>query len=193
MQGVSARADDWLTIDGFANRIRDVVLKTVVTGDQKTLREGLTYLNEGLKACHESGNKVILIGNGGSSAICSHLAIDLSKNHKVRAISFNDFPTLLCLANDFGFDHVFVKQLEFHARPGDCLICISSSGKSINIRSAASYGREHDLKVFTLTGMREGNPLSNLGHVNFWVPATDYGIVELAHATLLHSLVHCCI
>lgn len=191
MQGVSARADEWLTIDGFANRIRDVVLKTQVNG--KSLREGLQYMNEQFKAAHANGNKVILIGNGGSSAIASHLAIDLCKNHGVRAISLNDFPAITCLSNDFGWDHVFVKQLEYHSREGDCVVCISSSGKSMNIRNAAVFAREHGCEVFTFTGMMEANALRNLGHVNYYVPALDYGIVELAHATLLHSLVHCCI
>jgi len=97
------------------------------------------------------------------------------------------------LSNDFGWDKVFEKQLEYHSRSGDCVVCISSSGKSMNIRNAAIYARDHECEVFTFTGMRQGNTLSVLGHVNFWVPAYDYGIVEIAHIILLHSLVHCTI
>jgi D-sedoheptulose 7-phosphate isomerase len=193
MQGVSARADDWLTIDTFAIRIADVVRGTICKGDQSNLRDGLSEMKAQFQATHTAGYKVILIGNGGSSAIASHLAIDLCKNGQIRSVTFNDFPAITCLANDFSYDQVFVKQLEYHARENDCVVCISSSGKSMNIRNAAHYAKELGCRVYTFTGMIEGNALSNMGHVNFWVPSKDYGIVEIAHMTLIHSLVHCCI
>src|SRR5262245_11017429 len=79
---------------------------------------------------HASGNKLIFVGNGGSAAIASHMATDYSKNGNVRSLALNDGAMLTCLGNDLGYDQVFAKQIALHARPGDLVIAISSSGKS---------------------------------------------------------------
>ena len=65
---------------------------------------------------HDGGNKIMFIGNGGSAGIASHLAIDFSKNGGLRALAFNDPSALTCLGNDLGYENVFAKQIEFHAR-----------------------------------------------------------------------------
>lgn len=139
--------------------------------------------------CHVNGAKVIFIGNGGSAAIASHMAVDYTKNGGVRAIAFNDVPTLTCLANDYGYDNVFAKQIEYYATPKDVVAIISSSGRSLNILAAANAARVLGCTVFTFTGMNPNNKLRALGDVNFWVPSADYGIVELTHLSLLHSMV----
>ena len=61
------------------------------------------------------------------------MAIDFTKNGGLRALAFNDGSTLTCLGNDLGYENVFAKQIELHARPGDMLVAISSSGRSANI------------------------------------------------------------
>ena len=109
------------------------------------------------KAAHEAhnaGNKIIFIGNGGSAGIASHLAIDFSKNGGLRALAFNDPSALTCLGNDLGYENVFAKQLEFHARPGDLLIAISSSGTSPNILSAVKEARDARLQGRDLFGLQ---------------------------------------
>lgn len=135
------------------------------------------------------GNTVIFIGNGGSAAIASHMATDYCKNGGVRSIAFSDAPTLTCVANDYGYDNVFAKQLEWHARRGDVVVIISSSGRSLNILAAAEAARTRKCGVVTFTGMNERNALRRRGHLNFYVPDNDYGMVELAHLGLLHSIV----
>ncbi len=82
---------------------------------------------------HEKGRKLLFIGNGGSSAIASHMAIDYWKNGGIRAIAFNDPALLTCLSNDYGYEHVFEKPIEMLAEAEDLLVAISSSGKSPNI------------------------------------------------------------
>ena len=72
----------------------------------------------------------MFVGNGGSAGIASHLAIDFSKNGGLRSLAFNDASALTCLGNDLGYENVFAKQIDFHARAGDLLIAISSSGRS---------------------------------------------------------------
>ena len=74
------------------------------------------------------GCKMMFIGNGGSAAIASHMAIDFTKNGGMPALCFNDGAALTCLGNDFGYEEVFAGQLRAHARKGDVLFAISSSG-----------------------------------------------------------------
>jgi len=139
-------------------------------------------------AAHERGNKLIFIGNGGSAGITSHLATDFSKNGGLRAMAFNDGATLTCIGNDFGYEHVFAKQIEWHARPGDLLIAISSSGRSANILKGAREARERGCGVVTMSGFGEDNPLRLAGDVNFYVRSSFYGFVEVAHLALLHAI-----
>ena len=137
------------------------------------------------------GRKVIFIGNGGSNAIASHMASDICKNGGVRAIAFNDSSALTMLGNDFGYEMVFSKQIEFHGLPGDLLVAISSSGGSSNILAAARRALLMGLELYTFTGAVRSaeNTLRGLGKLNFIVPCTDYGIVELSHASLIHSVI----
>ena len=106
-----------------------------------TLESGCEWVRKAAHEAHNAGNKIIFIGNGGSAGIASHLAIDFSKNGGLRALAFNDPSALTCLGNDLGYENVFAKQLEFHARPGDVLIAISSSGMSPNILGAVKEAR----------------------------------------------------
>src|SRR4051812_27842814 len=129
----------------------------------------------------ERGGRVIFIGNGGSAGIAAHLAIDLSKNASVPAICFSDASMITCLANDYGFEHWLSHAVRLHARAGDCLVAISSSGRSKNIINAVAKARGVGLDVITLSGMTVDNPLRELGDINYWVDSRSYNIVETAH------------
>jgi D-sedoheptulose 7-phosphate isomerase len=137
---------------------------------------------------HDAGNKIMIVGNGGSAGIASHTAIDLSKNANLRALAFNDSSALTCLGNDFGYEHVFAKQIEFHGKPNDLLIAISSSGGSANILNAVAAARARNIRAVTFSGFKADNPLRKSGDLNFYVPASEYGFVEMAHQALLHAL-----
>lgn len=140
-------------------------------------------------AAHERGNKLMIVGNGGSAGIASHSAIDYSKNGNIRTIAFNDGAALTCLGNDYGYEHVFAKQIEFHGRAGDLLVAISSSGKSPNILNATASARGRDIQVISLSGFSPENPLRHAGDLNFYVPSDQYGFVEISHQTLLHAII----
>ncbi|WP_291842024.1 SIS domain-containing protein [Bradyrhizobium sp.] len=129
----------------------------------------------------ERGGRVIFIGNGGSAGIASHLAIDLSKNASVPALCFSDASMMSCLANDYGFEDWLAHALRLSAREGDCLVAISSSGRSANILNAVAKARTMKLDVITLSGMSADNPLRKLGEINYWVDSRSYNIVETAH------------
>jgi D-sedoheptulose 7-phosphate isomerase len=139
-------------------------------------------------AAHDGDNKIMFIGNGGSAGIASHLAIDFSKNGGLRALAFNDPSALTCLGNDLGYQNVFACQLDFHARAGDLLVAISSSGRSPNILAAVATARKRQVGVVTFSGFEEGNELRRAGDVNFYVRSGEYGFVEVAHLSLCHAI-----
>ena len=152
------------------------------------LAEGCDWVRNAAHKAHSAGNKIIFVGNGGSAGIASHLAIDFSKNGGLRSLAFNDASALTCLGNDLGYENVFAKQLDFHARAGDLLIAISSSGRSPNILNAVKAARAHDCKVVTFSGFTEENDLRKSGDINFYVRSREYGFVEVAHLALCHAV-----
>lgn len=153
-----------------------------------TQAAGLSGVIEWIEKLRKKKGKVIFIGNGGSAAIASHEAIDLSKNGGIRAIAFNDAALLTCLSNDYSYAEVFEKSLAMFAEPEDVLIAISSSGKSANILKAADKARSMGCRVVTLSGFKPDNPLRTKGHLNFYVSSESYGMVEVAHLTLCHYI-----
>jgi D-sedoheptulose 7-phosphate isomerase len=173
----------------LANALRDTKV-TDRSSKSLPLEEGCEWVRQAAHETHDAGNKIIFVGNGGSAGIASHLAIDFSKNGGLRALAFNDASALTCLGNDLGYENVFAKQLDFHARSGDMLIAISSSGRSPNILEAVKVARGRDCKVVTYSGFTEDNELRQAGDVNFYVRANknEYGFVEVAHLALCHAV-----
>jgi D-sedoheptulose 7-phosphate isomerase len=137
---------------------------------------------------HAQGNKLMFIGNGGSAAIASHMAADFTKTGNIRTVAFNDSSMLTCLGNDLGYENVFAKQIEMHARQGDMLVAVSSSGRSANILKGVAAARTMGCAVLTLSGFLSDNPLRRLGDVNMWVNTSEYGFVEIAHLALCHAI-----
>jgi D-sedoheptulose 7-phosphate isomerase len=150
--------------------------------------KALTTCVDTIKKAASKGNQVIFIGNGGSSSIASHMAIDFWKNGRIKAVSFNDASQLTCLSNDFGYEHVFEKPIEFFAEKGDVLIAISSSGKSENILRGAKAALARKCYIITMSGFSKANPLRKTGHLNFYVPSDSYGFVEIIHGAICHSI-----
>jgi D-sedoheptulose 7-phosphate isomerase len=136
-------------------------------------------------------NKIILIGNGGSSAICSHVATDLSKNAGIKSISFNDSSLITCLANDYGHENWMKEALKIFAKKGDVIILISSSGQSLNIVNAAKWILKNKYKLITLTGFSSDNKLKkiNFSGLNLWIDSKAYNHVELCHLYILLSVI----
>ena len=133
--------------------------------------------------------KIILVGNGGSAAIASHVTVDFTKAARIRAINFNEADLLTCFSNDYGYEHWVAKALEFYADPGDLAILISSSGKSQNMINGALQAKELGLPLITLSGLGAENPLRQLGDLNLWVESTEYNIVEMTHHVWLLAIV----
>tara|TARA_B100001123_G_C14857731_1_gene846716 strand:+ start:31 stop:615 length:585 start_codon:yes stop_codon:yes gene_type:complete len=126
-------------------------------------------------------NKVIIVGNGGSAAISSHVSVDLTKVVGVKAINFNEADLLTCLSNDYGYERWVEKALEFYSNKGDLVILISSSGSSKNIVLGAKKAKQLGLQLVTFTGFNFNNKLKKYGDLNFWLDSKAYNIIENTH------------
>ena len=156
--------------------------------------ESVNYTNlhkvvDTIRSVSQRKNKLIIAGNGGSAAIASHVSVDFTKAAGIRAINFNEADLLTCFANDYGYDKVFEKAIEFYGDEGDLMILISSSGKSDNIIRAANCAKKLNMEVITFSGFEVNNALRKLGDINFWVDSKAYNIVEMTHHIWLLSII----
>ena len=135
---------------------------------------------------------IIILGNGGSNAVSLHIAEDYSKVLKKRALAFGDAPRLTCYFNDYGVENAYVEFIRDFTTPETLHILISSSGESFNIINCASYCKNNSKDMIILTGFKEDNLLrkfAGVAKMEYWVDSEDYGVVEIAHETLLHSVI----
>lgn len=160
-------------------------------GEALSLDEGAKQAVDLILSVRRASGKIMVIGNGGSAAIASHMQSDLCKAVNVRAMVFNEPPLLTALSNDDGHGRVFERPVELWASPGDLLLAISSSGQSENILRAVRRSTERQCHTITLSGFSPENPLRRLGAVNFYVPSREYGHVEMIHSALGHFLTDC--
>jgi D-sedoheptulose 7-phosphate isomerase len=163
----------------------------VTTGDQGRVLvdEGIGSIVAWIVSLKERSGKALLIGNGGSAAIASHVQNDFCKALGVRALVFNEPPLLTAIANDDGFHDVFRRPIDLWADRDDLLIAISSSGQSENVVTAAAHAKERGCRVVTFTGFSPANRLRQVGTLNIYVPASTYGYVEMAHSVIAHCLI----
>ncbi len=173
-------------IDALAAASSRTIVKGI-SGGVYTLDEGVDQLRRDANYCvKSSGGRIILIGNGGSLAIAQHIATDFCLSGWP-SIALCDPVAITSHTNDFGSNWNFSKQLElYRIDRGDILIAMSCSGNSQNIIDAVNHAR-HKCDVYTFTGMGIGNPIRKMGKLNFWVPSNHYGIVQLAHESILHA------
>ena len=163
----------------------ETIAETINGIDPEELERAATMVRQ----AHDSGKKVILAGNGGSAAMASHVAVDLTKTAGIRAINFNEADLLTCFANDYGYEHWVARALEFYADPGDLAILISSSGASQNMLNGAEQASAMGLAVISLSGFSPDNPLRRLGDLNLWAASDSYNIVEMTHHVWLLAIV----
>jgi D-sedoheptulose 7-phosphate isomerase len=150
----------------------------------------LMQVKDALVKASENGKKVIIVGNGGSAAMASHISVDLTKNAGIRSINFNEPDLITFFANDYGYEHWLEKAVEFYGDKGDVFIGISSSGSSENILNGCRAAREKKFsKVITFSGMNFENPLRKLGDINLWVNSKAYNHIENIHQFWLLAIV----
>jgi D-sedoheptulose 7-phosphate isomerase len=174
-----------MTSNTFISDYFSEIYKNICDIDQSNLDS----IIQRLKFVSNNNGKVIVVGNGGSAAIASHVSVDLTKAAGIRAINFNESDLLTCFANDYGYEHWVAMALHFYADPGDVVILISSSGTSANMLNGAAKSQSMNLHTITCTGFKDDNPLRGLGEINLWVNSAEYNIVETVHQTWLLAVV----
>jgi D-sedoheptulose 7-phosphate isomerase len=139
----------------------------------------------------QKGGKVLICGNGGSAADAQHIAAELvgryeSERRALPAIALTtDTSALTALANDYDFERIFSRQVEALAKPGDCLIAISTSGESKNVLSAVMSARSLDCKVIGMTGSK-GKKLASLSDACLMIPSDRTARIQECHITVAH-------
>ena len=133
---------------------------------------------------------IIIIGNGGSNSVASHISQDYTKQLDKRCISFSDPSRLTCYINDYGRDDAYVEFLKDFADKDTLVILISSSGNSMNVFNCALHCKSSKIQFILLSGFDEDNKLNTFdgGVMKYWVDSHDYGVVETAHQVMLHSI-----
>ena len=175
----------------YLRELNQLMVQTEVTdlaGATLTLEDGANRAIEMITLVKSNSGKVMLGGNGGSSAIVSHVQNDLSEAAGVRSMVFTEDAVLTARANDFGYGSVFERPIELWAEPGDLMVTVSSSGQSENIIRALRLAREKKCNLITFSGFSADNPSRGLGDLNFYVSSSVYGYVETAHMSLIHYL-----
>jgi D-sedoheptulose 7-phosphate isomerase len=158
-------------------------------GEAVDLASATTSVVVDARRAHDAGSKLIFVGVGADAGSASHMAIDFSKNGNVRALSFDASTAITCLGNDLGFENLFAKQLELHARAGDIAIVIGGRGTDETILNAAKAARKLNLKIVTTTASLECSPLSELGDLNFSLATDRSDVATIAQLALCHSWV----
>jgi D-sedoheptulose 7-phosphate isomerase len=144
-------------------------------------------------AAIKSGNKVLLAGNGGSAADAQHIAAELSgrfvKERKaLPGIALTtDTSALTAIANDYGYAHVFSRQVEALAQPGDLFVGISTSGNSQGILNAFEAAKQIGCKTLGLSG-RDGGKMNGLCDLNIVVPSDVTARIQEMHILIGHIL-----
>ena len=151
--------------------------------------EGIQLLIQVFTEHKRKQSRLFFFGNGGSSAIASHMTADFMKNGGMKTYSLYDTSVTTCMGNDYGYEHIFSRPLEFLGNPGDLLVAISSSGNSQNIVNAIQAAEDKEMQVITFSGFQRDNRISSMGTYNIYVPSNQYGIVESIHNLMLQQIV----
>lgn len=179
-----------MTFKEYLNHFSSVLEATVLTNENQEEMDLDHGFNKIVDFLNQSKNEttVYLVGNGGSSGIVSHGAIDFLNACKFKSMALTDNSLLTCLANDYGYENVFSQGLSTLMGNKDVLIAISSSGNSQNIINACETAQSKGATVITFSGFKADNRLRSCGHFNFWLNDQHYGHVEIGHSLLLHYI-----
>lgn len=140
-----------------------------------------------------SGNKVLLIGNGGSAADAQHIASEIVGRYRKERPGYaaialtTDTSALTAISNDYGFEQIFARQIESLGRPGDVLLALSTSGRSPNILAAFAAARRYGLVTVGFTGLN-GKSLHSVCDHLFVAPSDDTPVIQQIHMTAGHAI-----
>ena len=141
----------------------------------------------------KNNKKILLAGNGGSATQASHIAAEFTGKYKLErkalpAIALTtDLAAITAIANDYGFEKIFERQIEAIGQEDDVLIALSTSGNSQNIINAVEKAKKMKIKVIGLLG-KDGGKQKNTSNVEIIVPSENTPRIQEAHITILHII-----
>jgi D-sedoheptulose 7-phosphate isomerase len=176
-------------------RIKDILLESIQVKEEilRTKIKEILDISEIIIDCLKKNGKVIIFGNGGSASDSQHIAAELVGRFKkdrtaLAAVALTTNTSVLTsLANDYGFDIVFARQIEALGQKNDIVIGISTSGKAKNVALGIKQAKKMGIKTVALTG-GDGGELAKLADVSLLVPSSVTARVQEAHITIGHII-----
>lgn len=165
----------------------------VISLIERELTDRIAAAVETTVAALRAGNKLLVMGNGGSAADAQHFVAEIVGRFKMErkalpAIALTtDTSILTAIGNDYGYDLVFKRQVEAHARPGDVVVGISTSGNSPNVLQALTLAREMGCRTMGLLG-KDGGAIKGVSDIDLTVPYDDTPRVQEGHITIIHII-----
>ena len=137
-------------------------------------------------------NRIIILGNGGSNSVASHISQDYMKFHNKKVSILSDPSMITMLTNDFGYDWAYQKFLEYYVEIDTLVIIMSSGGESENMINCLNWCEENKISYGVLTGFSENNTIRKNAKNSLWnyyINSDSYGVVECVHQIFLHGVV----
>ena len=195
----STRAIDSMNGNGETDtNVKSDLVSTSLAEHRATFDAAIENITDDIRAAGDllvetfkRGHKVLVFGNGGSAADAQHLAAEFVGRYETERISLpaialtTDTSALTAIGNDYGFDRIFVRQVESLAVEGDCIVAISTSGNSPNVIAAVMEGRRRGAKVIGMTGAG-GKKLASLCDASILVPSSRTAGIQEVHITVCH-------
>lgn len=186
----------FLSSDGLPD-FQERYLELMKTNIEEAKRINLNSLHEELLKCRSRGGKVIAFGNGGSAANAAHFCTGISYvtrnwENPIKTVCLNQDTILMTsLANDHGYENIFVRQLQVLAHPDDLVVAFTVSGQSFNVVKAIEYAKNKKIKTCAFLGASGGKvlPLVDIP-VHLSSPHTVLGFTEDVHMILCHLLAY---
>jgi len=175
-------------IDTCFHELSDI-LKETLEREKNNIVKSISSILMALK----NKKKLLICGNGGSAAQSQHFAAELVGRFKIDrqgipAIALTtDTSILTALGNDFGFDSIFVKQVETLGSEGDVLFCLSTSGNSENLIRAIFKAKEKKIPTISLLG-KNGGKIKEISDVSIIVPSQDTARIQEVHLVIIHNI-----
>lgn len=177
------------------DRIKDILLESIQVKEEllHTKIGQIVEIADLLIDVMKKGGKLILFGNGGSASDAQHIVAEIVGRFKkerraLPAIALTtNASTLTAIANDYGYEIVFARQIEALAKDGDIAIGISTSGKAKNVASGIKQAKKMGLKTIALTGA-DGGEIAKLADISLIVPSSVTARIQETHITIGHIL-----
>lgn len=164
------------------------VIVTDQTGSEILIQEAVNiWISKAKKVRDEEQGMIFFCGNGASASMAEHMSHDWFQNAKVNTSTCAETAHITAISNDLSYDDVFSYRISRILSERDILVTISSSGNSPNIIKALEAGKEKGAYCITFSGKGSDNRSRKMGDLNFYVPLDAYGLVESAHAVILHA------